>query len=93
MESVRVLDDVRIEVKVRSDGYTIEVAIPLAALGFAARAGLVIRGDFGATHGDAAGGDTALRTFWSNQHTGIVDDEVFELRMEPRYWGEIAFEE
>jgi len=33
-----------------------------------------------------------LRTHWNNQTTGIVNDEVFELRMEPANWGEISFQ-
>jgi hypothetical protein len=32
-----------------------------------------------------------LRTYWNNQHTGIVNDEVFELMMEPKNWGELNF--
>ena len=41
------------------------------------------------THGNRAGDDTALRTHWSNQHTGLVSDEVFELKMAPANWGEL----
>jgi len=50
-----------------------------------------VRGDFGALHGDPGGQDTVLRTYWNNQHTGIVNDEVFELMMEPKNWGELIF--
>jgi hypothetical protein len=53
--------------------------------------GLILRGDLGATHGDKSGNDTMLRTHWNNQTTGIVNDEVFELRMEPKNWGELEF--
>ena len=53
--------------------------------------GLTLRGDFGVTHGDPAGKRTRLRTYWSNQHTGIVDDAVFELMLEPKHWGEVTF--
>jgi len=93
VESVTVVKDARIEVKVRGDkkGYTVEAAIPLAALGLKPSDGLTLRGDFGVTHGDAAGKDTVLRTHWSNQATGIVNDEVFELKIEPRNWGELTF--
>ncbi len=45
------------------------------------------------THGDPAGQRTRLRTYWANQHTGIVDDAVFELQMEPRLWGTLMFAE
>ncbi len=37
-------------------------------------------------------GNALLRTHWNNQSTGLVDDEVFELRMEPSNWGEFVFQ-
>jgi hypothetical protein len=43
------------------------------------------------TFGDPADQRTRLRSYWSNQHTGIVDDAVDELMMRPAYWGEIQF--
>ena len=93
VESVTVIQDAKITVKPHGDkrGYVVEAAIPLAALGIKPSDGLVLRGDFGVTHGDAAGKDTVLRTHWSNQATGIVNDEVFELKLEPKNWGELIF--
>ncbi|HUW31996.1 MAG TPA: PQQ-binding-like beta-propeller repeat protein [Planctomycetota bacterium] len=93
MDSVLVLDGCKIDVKVNGPGkqYVVEAAIPLAALGLKPADGLTLRGDFGVTHGDKAGADTALRTHWNNQQTGIVNDEVFELKMEPKNWGEMLF--
>ena len=72
-------------------GYLVEAAVPLATLGLRPAEGLVLRGDFGVTHGDRAGARTRLRTYWANQHTGLVDDAVFELKMQPRNWGELTF--
>lgn len=43
--------------------------------------------------GDPGGQGTVLRTYWNNQKTGIVDDEVAELMMEPKNWGELIFKE
>jgi len=93
MDSVRVLADAQVKVVTRKDGYTVEAAIPLAALGLRPETGLRLRGDFGATHGNPAGVRTALRTHWSNKATGLVSDEVFELRMEPARWGELLLED
>jgi hypothetical protein len=94
MDYVDVVQDAKIEVKIHgSSAYVVEAAMPLAALGLQPRDGLALRGDLGATHGDPAGQRTRLRTYWSNQHTGIVDDVVFELKMEPKNWGEIRFAE
>ena len=94
MDSVAVLAEAKVSVKVDAQGkrYVVEAAIPLASLGLKVTDGLILRGDFGATHGDKSGADTALRTHWNNQKTGIVNDEVFELRMEPSNWGEITFQ-
>ncbi|HUT57624.1 MAG TPA: PQQ-binding-like beta-propeller repeat protein, partial [Phycisphaerae bacterium] len=92
MDSVVVLAEAKLSAKVEGKRYVVEAAIPLAALGLKLTDGLVLRGDFGATHGDKAGADTILRTHWNNQKTGIVNDEVFELKMEPANWGEIVFQ-
>jgi len=91
MDSVTVLKEARIEVKKGDRWYVVEAAIPLASLGLQPFPGLKLIGDFGATHGTQAGDDTALRTYWSNQCTGLVNDEVFELKMEPRNWGQLQF--
>ncbi len=91
MDYVDVLSDARITVNTRDSGYVVEVALPLSDLGFKPFAGLSLRGDFGATHGGTGGTRTRLRTYWNNQHTGLVDDAVFELKMEPKYWGELQF--
>jgi len=71
---------------------TLRDADTRAALGLKITDGRALRGDFGATHGDKSGKDTRLRTHWNNQHTGIVDDEVFELMMEPKNWGVLTFQ-
>jgi hypothetical protein len=95
MESVVELKDAKIEAKVDNvqRRYFVEAAIPFADLGLTPKAGLKIRGDFGATHSNKAGNDTALRSYWCNQTTGLVSDEVFELQMAPRNWGELQFAE
>lgn len=35
---------------------------------------------------------SALRSYWSNQATGIVAEEVAELQLTPGNWGKISFE-
>ena len=73
--------------------YVIEALMnPLEDPRFVANGGSASpRRPFGVTYGDPAGQRTRLRSYWSNQHTGIVDDAVFELVLEPRYWAEIVF--
>ena len=93
VDSVKALEQAKITVTKRGDGYTVEAAIPLADLGLTNKPGLKLRGDFGVTYGNQAGDRTRLRSYWSNQKTGIVDDVVFELKLEPKYWGEIVIGE
>lgn len=64
--------------------HALPVACVADALDLKPANGLSLRGDFGATRGDKAGGDAAIRTYWNNQQTDIVNDEVFELKLEPR---------
>ena len=94
MESVVLLEPARINVKIDPVGkrYVVEAALPWSALGFSPAGGEVLRGDFGATHGDRSGTDTVLRTHWSNQNTGLVSDEVYELAMTPAAWGDLELE-
>jgi len=92
MDYVDVLSAATIKVRVRpGDGYVVEAALPLAALELRPADGLALQADFGATHGGPDGQRTRLRTYWNNQHTGIVDDVVFELMLEPKNWGELEF--
>ena len=93
MDSVVVLQDAKIDVKKGDRWYVVEAAVPLSTLGLKPLAGMKLSGDFGATHGTPAGDDTILRTYWNNQSTGLVNDEVFELKMEPRNWGQLQFRE
>lgn len=90
VENVRVLTDAIVKVTTRRDGYVVEAAIPLAELGLKTGA-RTLRGDFGVTYGDTAGKRTRLRNYWSNQQTGLVDDAVFELQLQPGNWGELNF--
>ncbi len=90
---VDVVSEIELKVAVNpGKGYTIEAAIPFSVLGMKPEAGMLLRGDFGVTHGDPGGTRTRLRTYWCNQQTGLVDDVVFELRPTPVNWGTFIFE-
>jgi len=91
MDFVDTLPDAKIVVTKKEYGYVVEAAIPLADLNLKPSNGLTLKGDFGVTFSGEDGGRTRLRSYWNNQHTGIVDDAVFELQMEPQYWASIAF--
>jgi hypothetical protein len=91
MDYVDVLSDAKITVKLRANGYVVEAVIPLTDLGLNPFKGPGRGGDFGATHGGSGGTSTRLRTYWNNQQTGLVDDAVSELMMQPKNWGELLF--
>ena len=91
--SVRILTAAKIHLTLGEAAYTIEAAIPLTDLGLTIKPGQKLRADFGITHSDPNGHDTTLRTWWNNQATAIVNDEVFELKLEPRNWGIVVFED
>ncbi|MEX0688587.1 MAG: hypothetical protein WD072_07965 [Pirellulales bacterium] len=71
--------------------YVSETAVQLSILGITVQDVTTLAGDFGVTHGDSAGHRTRLRTYWSNQATGIVDNAVFKLKMKPKNWGKFVF--
>jgi hypothetical protein len=91
MQYVGQVTGAKIKVAKRDKGYTVEAAIPLSALELQPTATHKLTGDFGVTYGDPAGQRTRLRVYWSNQQTGIVDDAVAELMMNPKNWGELNF--
>jgi hypothetical protein len=82
-----------VKVTLRSRGYVVEAAIPRSLLGSKLERSLLLCGDLGVTHGGTDGERTRLRTYWSNRATGIVDDAVFELKLEPRNWGTLRLRE
>lgn len=45
----------------------------------------------GTLYGDAEGTDTNLRSYWSNNSTGLVDDIPGEIMLSPGMWGTITF--
>lgn len=87
VDDVRRLDGAKIEVKTDANGYTVKADVPLAELGLELRAGRGHAADFGVTFGDAGGTDTNLRSYWSNQGTGLVDDIPGEIMLSPALWG------
>lgn len=94
VQDVRVLEGVQITVTVdeRSKRYVVEAAVPLASLGLSPTSQMTIGMDVGVTFSDPDGEDTVLRSYWNNQHTGLIADEVRELMIEPSRWGRITFE-
>lgn len=89
VDDVRQLPEAKIEVKTDANGYTVKASLLLSDLGLMLPTGTKFRADFGVTFGDAAGTDTNLRSYWSNQSTGLVDDIPGEIMLSPNLWGEV----
>jgi len=93
VDVVQKLQNAKITVHKQRNSYTVEVVVPLTALGGIDPSGLTLRGDFGVIYGDAGGTINIFRNYWSNQSTGLVNDVPGEIMLIPSLWGEINFEE
>jgi hypothetical protein len=72
--------------------FWVEAAIAWKSLDFTPVENMKYRGDIGVTHGNEAGTRTSLRTYWSNQETGLVNDAVFEVKPVPKDWGTVVIQ-
>jgi outer membrane protein assembly factor BamB len=83
------LAQVQVAVSRRADGYSLEAAVPLAALGLKPEPGGLLKGDVGVIFSDAGGARNALRIDYANRDTAVVNDIPTEARLEPAKWGVI----
>ncbi len=93
VDRVARLDSARIDVRREQGVYVLTAAIPLADLGLPRQGSVTLKGDFGVIYGDDAGSIDLLRSYWSNQATGLVSDVPGEIMINPRLWGTLRFEE
>ena len=93
VDRVAQLQDARIAVDVHPDSYEVIASIPLSDLGLpGASTSVTLRGDFGVIYGDASGTVDQLRSYWSNNATGLVSDIPGEVTVVPKAWGILDFE-
>jgi sugar lactone lactonase YvrE len=91
-DRVEVLGEARVAVKVDERAYTVEAAIPLAAIGLTPQSGAAVLGDAGFISSDAAGMINTARTYWANSATNLVNDLPLESWLSPASWGAFQFE-
>lgn len=91
-DRVEILKEASVAVTTSTGQYTLEAAIPLEAIGLEAKPGQTIRGDLGFISSDAGGTVNVARTYWSNEHTNLVNDLPSESWLYPESWGRIRFE-
>ena len=80
------LSEARVSVARRADGYVLEAAVPLAAIGLRPQPGATLRGDVGVIDSDAGGSRNVLRTRYGDQDVAIVNDIPSEARLNPTNW-------
>ena len=93
VDRVTRLDSARMKVKTEQGAYVLTASIPLANLGLPATGSVSLKGDFGVIYGDDAGTIDLLRSHWSNQVTGLVNDVPGEIMINPKLWGTLRLEE
>lgn len=91
-DRVEVLTAAQVSVKTTGQGYRVEAAIPLAALGLKFESGTSLRGDVGVIFSDAAGTANASRAYWANPNTNLVSDLPLEAWIYPDTWAEMKVE-
>jgi hypothetical protein len=91
VEDVQVLGDAKVTINRRASGYTVEAAVPLKTLGFDPQPGKSYKLDLGVIFSDATGTTRALRMYWANKATGLVNDVPGEIMPTPNLWGNGQF--
>ena len=92
VDRVEQLNHAQISVSMQSDQYEVVASVPLADLGIPeAKVAIQLKGDFGVIYGDDSGSVDQLRSYWSNQATGLVNDVPGEATVVPRLWGTLNF--
>ncbi len=71
--------------------YTLEAAVPLAALRLDPAALGETRGDVGRVMSDQTGTQATSRVYWANKNTNIMADLPSEAGLQPNLWGLLRF--
>ncbi len=91
-DRVVLLKEARVAIRRTTGGYTLEAAVPLAALRFNPKPGMLTKGDVGVVFSDMAGSRNVLRVCYANKETAIVNDIPTEARLMPHKWGIVQVE-
>lgn len=76
----------------RENGYAVEAAIPLSALGLKIRRGMLVKMDWGVLSTER-GNLTTARDYWANKMAVGTTDEPTEAKLAPCLWGNVRFVE
>lgn len=91
IDRVELVPEARIAVVRSERGFSLEAAIPLAALGLDPERTPELRGDVGRVISDQTGTAAVDRIYWSNKDTRTMADLPSEARLQPALWGTFTF--
>jgi len=86
-DQVKRLEGVRMARSQEGDGYTLEAAIPLKAIGLKPKPQTRLKLDWGILATDPDGAQVLHRSYWSNKATSILSDAPSEAALHPALWG------
>lgn len=92
IDQVIQLDSAKVAIKrdPAQDTYTVEASVPLKDIGINPRTTDALRGDVGVIFADESGKSRALRLYYYNHHTEMIDDLATEATLQPSEWGRIT---
>ena len=90
-DRVMKLDPARIAVEDADNGYVLEAAVPLSALGLKITPGLRLKLDWGILVSGPDGTEVLRREYWANKATQITADAPSEAELHPELWGHVRF--
>ncbi len=86
-----ILKEAQVAVTRGNGEYTLEAAVPLAAIHLAPAALGATRGDVGRVMSDQTGTQATSRVYWANKNTNIMADLPSEAGLQPNLWGLFRF--
>jgi sugar lactone lactonase YvrE len=89
LDQITRLDSAHVVFHREADGYAVEASVPLTDLGLDPATPTDLRGDVGVIYADQTGANRALRQYYYNQNTKIVNDLTTEATLQPGDWGPI----
>ncbi|MBS3764634.1 MAG: hypothetical protein KGZ25_15150, partial [Planctomycetes bacterium] len=94
IDSIEEVEEVELDYKKHSGGFTATVTVPQKFLGWTPRPGTAVKMDLGYIFGNKTGTNAVKRTYWSDNsfEANVVDDIPDESRLRPAEWGTAVVE-
>ena len=90
-DQVTRLDNVKMAATADDNGYVLEAAVPLAAIGLRPEPDLRLKLDWGILVTSQSGNEVMRRVYWANKATAMLADAPSEALLHPDLWGTVRF--